>query len=121
MTTSKHLYPFGIIGNCSFMSYVDKSANVVWQCWPHFDSSFIFGGLVDENKGGRFSISPVGQYSSTQQYQSNTNVLETIFECEDGKYKVIDFAPRFENFERVHKPIALYRKVELIEGTPRIN
>ena len=102
------------------MSYVDKSANIVWQCWPHFDSSFIFGSLVDENKGGRFSVSPVGKYSSSQQYQSNTNVLETIFECEAGKYKVIDFAPRFENFERVHKPIALYRKVELIDGTPRI-
>jgi len=120
MTTSKHLYPFGIIGNCSFMSYIDNSANVVWQCWPHFDSSFIFGSLVDTNKGGNFSITPTEEFTSKQQYQENTNVLETIFESNSGTFKVIDFAPRFENYERVHKPIALYRKVEIISGSPRI-
>ena len=120
MTTSKHLYPFGIIGNCSFMSYVGKNSNIVWQCWPHFDSSFIFGGLIDDKKGGEFSISPLEEYESTQEYMANTNVLVTTITTRLGSYKITDFAPRFENFERVHKPIALYRKVELISGAPRI-
>ena len=120
MTTSKHLYPFGIIGNCSFMSYVDKSANVVWQCWHILTQASFLVASSMKIKAEDFLFLPWDSIRSTQQYQSNTNVLETIFECEAGKYKVIDFAPRFENFERVHKPIALYRKVELIEGTPRI-
>ena len=120
MTTTKHLYPFGIIGNCSFMSYIDKSGNVVWQCWPHFDSSFIFGNLIAQKKGGEFSISPVGDYESTQEYLANTNVLMTTFTTPEGSYRITDFAPRFENHDRVHKPIALYRKVELISGSPRI-
>ncbi len=120
MNESKHLYNFGIVGNCSFMSYIDLNANVVWQCWPRFDSSFIFGGLLGQAKGGEFSISPQKKFSSRQYYLSNTNILVTHFECEDGEYRVIDFAPRFRNFDRNHRPLAFYRKVELIKGAPLI-
>ena len=74
----RHTYETGIIGNCSFIAHVHKNTNIAWLCWPRFDSSFIFGGLLDENKGGRFSILPEGEFSSTQQYVENTNVLETI-------------------------------------------
>ncbi|MDA8791824.1 glycoside hydrolase family 15 protein [Bacteriovoracaceae bacterium] len=117
---TKHKYNFGIIGNCSYMSYIDTHANVVWQCWPSFDSSFIFGSLVSEKKGGGFSIQPVHSYKSGQAYVQNTNVLETQFETKDGKFKVVDFSPRFENFDRYHRPNQLFRKVELIEGSPLI-
>ncbi len=121
MTNKKHIYPLGIVGNCSYLSYIDKNANVSWQCWPYFDSSFIFGGLLDKDKGGSFSISPTCiNFVSKQQYIQNTNILETTFECSDGKFKVIDFAPRFSVYERFHKPLMLFRKIELIEGTPCI-
>ena len=63
----RHTYETGIIGNCSFIAHVHKNTNIAWLCWPRFDSSFIFGGLLDENKGGRFSILPEGEFSSTQQ------------------------------------------------------
>lgn len=118
--SKKHVYPFGIIGNCSYMSYIDDSANVVWQCWPYFDSSFIFGSLVSEKKGGRFSITPSGKYNSKQHYQFNTNILVTEFEAEDGKFRVIDFAPRFELYGRYHKPLQLFRKIEILEGAPSV-
>lgn len=119
--TQPHRYPFGIIGNCTYLSYIDKTANVVWQCWPRFDSSFVFGGLLDEEKGGYFYIRPAnGEYTSRQYYQENTNILVTEFDCIDGAFRVIDFAPRFVLFERWYKPGVLIRKVELISGSPRI-
>jgi GH15 family glucan-1,4-alpha-glucosidase len=102
------------------MSYIDKSANVVWQCWPQFDSSFIFGGLISDKKGGEFSITPPIDYQSEQYYMDNTNVLVTEFSTKEGSYRVIDFAPRFELFERYHKPLMLFRKIEKISGTPRV-
>ena len=102
------------------MSYIDITGSVVWQCWPQFDSSFIFGPLLDQKKGGRFSITPAGQYTSIQRYQENTNILETIFTCEDGKFKVVDFAPRFELYERFHRPLMLFRKIVRMEGSPQI-
>lgn len=117
---ARHEYQMGIIGNCSYMSYIDKRANVVWQCWPAFDSSFIFGSLISEKKGGEFSIEPEKSYTSKQYYEQNTNILVTEFEADDGAYKVIDFAPRFELFERYHKPLMLFRKIEIIRGTPMV-
>lgn len=108
-----------MIGNCSYLSYIDKRANVVWQCWPHFDSDFLFGSLLDSDKGGAFSICPAEEsYSSHQYYLENTNVLVTQFESASGSFRVVDFAPRFEMYERWHKPLKLFRKVEKVSGNP---
>ncbi len=121
MSESKHTYDFGVIGNCSYMAYIDTKAHLQWMCWPKFDSSFVFGGLLDEEKGGEFSISPNSDYyTSKQSYVENTNILRTDFESEFAKYRVTDFAPRFEHYGRPYKPLMLIRKLEPLEGTPRI-
>ena len=49
MIKKPHKYEMGVIGNCSYMAYVDTHASVRWLCMPRFDSSFIFGSLLDEN------------------------------------------------------------------------
>jgi len=117
---SVHRYNMGVIGNCSYIGYVDMDANISWMCMPRFDSSFIFGSLLDKEKGGEFSVTPVGNYTSRQYYIENTNVLCTEFQCENGKYRVIDCAPRFFQYERFFKPLMLVRKVEVLEGSPFI-
>jgi GH15 family glucan-1,4-alpha-glucosidase len=116
----RHVYPFGLVGNCSFISYINEDSNVVWQCWPHFDSSFIFGALLSEKDGGEFSIKPECEFETHQYYRPNTNVLVTEFTTQDGSYRVVDFAPRFELFERFHKPHMLFRKIEKISGSPKV-
>ncbi|PIS10751.1 MAG: glycosyl hydrolase [Bdellovibrio sp. CG10_big_fil_rev_8_21_14_0_10_47_8] len=117
---SQHQYQMGIIGNCSFNALVDQHANIKWLCWPRFDSSFIFGSLLDEKKGGEYSISPADEtYTSKQSYIVNTNVLVTRFESEEGVFEVTDFAPRFLLNERIHRPLMLFRKVRKISGSPR--
>lgn len=108
-----HRYQMGLIGNCAYSALVDTKANISWLCWPRFDSSFIFGSLIDPEKGGQFSINPsTDKFTTTQSYIRNTNVLSTRFETEDGAFEVIDFAPRFKLFERYHKPLMLFRKVK---------
>ena len=47
-----HKYNMGIIGNCSYIGYINQHADVKWMCLPKFDSSFLFGSLLDEKKGG---------------------------------------------------------------------
>jgi GH15 family glucan-1,4-alpha-glucosidase len=37
----------GIVGNCTYMAYIDTHAAVKWMCMPRFDSSFLFGSLLD--------------------------------------------------------------------------
>ena len=116
-----HKYNFGIIGNCSYLAYIDTDASCVWMCQPRFDSSFIFGSLLDKKKGGDFYVRPVPKsYSSKQYYLENTNILCTEFSMDEGKFRVVDFAPRFQQNGRYFKPTMLIRKIEPISGRPTI-
>lgn len=115
-----HRYNLGIVGNCSYLAYIDTDADVKWMCMPAFDSSFLFGGLLDKEKGGCFKITPTGNYKSKQYYLPNSNVLCTEFETDQGKFRVIDFAPRFLQFERYYRPLMFIRKIEWLSGTSRI-
>jgi GH15 family glucan-1,4-alpha-glucosidase len=114
-------FKFGVIGNCSYLAYIDIKANVEWLCLPRFDSSFIFGSLLDKQKGGEFSIMPENkEFKSSQHYLKNTNILITEFENSEGKFRVIDFAPRFIQYDRYFRPLMLFRKIELVSGDPYI-
>lgn len=118
--TERHTYQTGIIGNCAFLAHINKNTNVDWLCWPRFDSSFVFGGLLDKQQGGEFSILPHGDYTSRQYYLENTNILCTEISNPEGKYRIIDYAPRFRQFERYFKPLMFIRKIEPLEGEPRV-
>lgn len=113
-------YEAGLIGNCAFLAHVQTDTNVSWLCWPRFDSSFVFGGLLDKEKGGEFSILPAGEFTSKQYYSENTNILCTEITGSEGSYLVTDFAPRFQQHERYFKPLMLVRKIEPLQGFPRI-
>lgn len=115
-----HRYKMGLVGNCSYIAYVDTQAHVNWMCLPRFDDSYVFGSLLDKEKGGEFSITPVGECTSTQYYIANTNVLCTEFNCSSGSFRVIDCAPRFYQYERYYRPLMLVRKIELLSGNPYV-
>ena len=115
-----HRYRMWIVGNCSYIAYIDDLAEVRWLCLPRFDSSFVFGSMLDRAKGGEFSIKPVPPLSTRQYYVENTNILCTEFEAADGQLKVTDFAPRFFQYDRYFRPLMLIRKIEPIGGHPKV-
>lgn len=117
----RHTYDFGVIGNCAFTAHIHKDTNISWMCWPRFDSSFIFGSLLDKEKGGEFSIKPLeSSFDTKQYYVENTNILCTEVTSETGKYRITDFAPRFYQTDRYYRPLMLVRKIERLDGNPRI-
>ena len=113
------LEDLGLIGNCQCAALVDRSGAIVWCCLPRFDSEPVFGSLLDP-EGGRFLVGPADGGTGTQRYLDNTNVLETTFDAPGGRFRVVDFAPRFEQHRRMFRPTLLVRIVEPIEGSPRI-
>ncbi|MGZ5245678.1 MAG: glycoside hydrolase family 15 protein [Flavitalea sp.] len=117
---ARQTYQTGIIGNCSYIAHIHKNTNIEWLCWPRFDSSFIFGGLLDEKHGGEFSIKPPDEFTTNQYYLENTNVLCTEITSSSGSYRITDCAPRFIQYERNFKPLMIIRKVEAIKGLPRV-
>ncbi len=117
-----HKYNMGVVGNCSYLAYIDLRADVKWMCMPRFDSSFLFGSLLDEDNGGHFWVRPSNEdFRVRQYYITNTNVLCSEFTCRDGRFVVKDFAPRIRIYERQFRPLMLVRKIELLEGEPAIS
>ncbi len=109
-----------LIGNCTYQALLDDRARVVWMCWPRFDSSCVFGSLLDSNNGGEFSVEPArGKYEVSQAYLPNTNVLRSEFRSDSGTaFEVVDFAPRFKQYERYFKPSMLVRRIRPLTGEP---
>ena len=79
------------------------------MCWPRPDSSFVFGPLLDREQGGAFTVEGVDATEVEQAYFENTNVLRTTFRGERGTFELIDFAPRFQLYDRFFKPSMLIR------------
>ncbi|MFO7571190.1 MAG: glycoside hydrolase family 15 protein, partial [Gaiellaceae bacterium] len=107
-----------LIGNCSYSALL-RNGSVEWMCWPRPDSSFVFGPLLDRERGGVFTVEGVGATNVTQEYLENTNVLRTVFEGPDGAFELLDFAPRFFQFDRHFKPLMLVRVLRPLSGEPR--
>ena len=64
--------------------------SVDWLCLPNLDSPSVFGGVLDAEKGGSFSLAPQIPFTSSRRYVPDTNVLETVFETEAGTVQVTD-------------------------------
>src|SRR5690348_12517612 len=78
---------YGIIGNIH--TAVGMDGSIDWLCFPHFVAA-----ILDDQKGGRFKISPTGFGSSTKQfYWPNTNVLITRFFAPEGIAQVTHYMP----------------------------
>jgi len=110
---------YGVIGNCRSAALVSKYGSIDWCCLPDFDSPSIFAKLLDNEKGGFFSISVGDNYTISQKYINRTNVLCTEFKSDDGTFEVIDFMPRYKSNDIDYfAPAEIYRYIKLISGKP---
>jgi GH15 family glucan-1,4-alpha-glucosidase len=88
---------YGLIGDMRTAALVSINGSIDWLCFPHFDSPSVFAALLDDRKGGRFSITPVASASDVtckQLYWPDTNVLITRFLSPGGVVELEDFMPR---------------------------
>src|SRR5215472_9794003 len=111
---------YGIIGNMRTVALVGMNGSIDWYCYPHFDSPSIFGAILDDDKGGRFQICPIGeQVRKKQFYWPSTNILVTRFLLPDGIAELEDFIPVGM---RADSPWVghLCRRVRCVKGTVRV-
>jgi len=112
---------YGITGNCRTSALISKFGSVDWCCLPDFDSASVFARLIDDEKGGHFSIIPSGNYSVSQDYIRNTNILKTVYSSPEASFEIIDFMPIYRTDEtKYYNAPELYRLVRVIKGVPVI-
>lgn len=114
------------IGNCQVAALADDHARIVWGCFPRLDGDPVFCSLLRGDKAsdgkGQMSVELVnGTARAERRYRPNSAVLETFLYGEQGEaLRVIDFAPRFQHYNRMFHPAMLVRIVEPVSGRPRV-
>ena len=107
---------YGVIGNMRTVALVGMNGSIDWYCCPNFDSPSVFAAILDDQKGGHFSIAPnVAGVTHKQIYWPETNVLVTRFLSPDGVAEVIDFMPVGSHQEQ-HGHSELIRRVNVVRG-----
>jgi GH15 family glucan-1,4-alpha-glucosidase len=111
-----------VVGNGRIAALVNSRGQLVWWCFPRFDSDPVFCRLIagDEEKGF-CDVVLDRQVAATSQYERNTATVITLLTSDDGaQVKITDFAPRLRNFDRLLRPPQLMRIIEPVAGLPRI-
>ncbi len=117
MANYKELERYGIIGNLETCALVADDGSIDWLCLPHIESPSVFASILDNQKGGRFAITPVGKYTSRQNYIRDTNVLSTFFDTEAGSAELTDFMPVHRGGDENHSERhAIYRRLRCNNG-----
>lgn len=87
---------YGLIGDMHTCALISKAGSLDYMCWPVFDSPTVFCRLLDESKGGFWSVGPskgMIDPHNKQRYLPYSNLLETRWTNEDGVVTVLDYFP----------------------------
>lgn len=117
MPDYKDLEQYGIIGNLETCALIGDDGSIDWCCFPLIDSPSVFAAILDHMKGGRFAITPAGNYRTRQEYLGETNVLQTYFQTDSGTAVLTDFMPlKTEDDPTCQRHRAVYRRVACKSG-----
>jgi GH15 family glucan-1,4-alpha-glucosidase len=104
---------YGVIGNYTSTALVSRLGSIDWCCFPYLDSPSHLSALLDQGVGGRFQITPQGDFRSEQRYRNRSLVLETLFETPFGRAVLTDWMPLHPS--QASDPV-IYRQLDIIEG-----
>ncbi|MCL7377843.1 glycoside hydrolase family 15 protein [Streptomyces sp. 35G-GA-8] len=110
----------GLIGDLRTAALVGTDGRIDWFCAPRFDAPSVFGSLLDAERGGCWTIRPVCQVSTHNQfYFPDTNILITRMLTADGIVEVQDFMPIVREQDPHHRQ-RLVRRVVNVRGRMRL-
>jgi len=98
---------YALLGDCHSAALVGRDGSIDWACFPRFDSRAVFCRMLDEERGGAFSLAPAEPARRTRAYLPDTNVLRTTFRATSGVLEVTDCLP-----------VARLNQADPIEVTP---
>ena len=108
---AERIEDYALLGDLQTAALVGRTGSVDWLCFPRFDSGAFFASLLGSAENGRWLLAPAsGGPATTRRYREDTLILESEWETDDGRVRVIDFMPPRET-----KP-DIVRIVEGLEG-----
>lgn len=119
----KKISDYGIIGDLHTVALIGPDGSIDWLCMPYIDSPSIFAAILDDEKGGSFSVGPAEEgWQSTAMYLPGTNILVTTFRTPSGLLRLTDFMPVHPGVERgaEKERHEIFRLAECAEGEVRV-
>ncbi|RZU73720.1 GH15 family glucan-1,4-alpha-glucosidase [Micromonospora kangleipakensis] len=115
---------YGFISDCRSGALVARDGSVDWWCPDRFDTTSVFGRLLDPD-AGHWRIAPLATSRVERAYQPDTLVLRTVHHTPEGSVAVTD-ALAAELGARSHElgmnsPAVLLRVVEGLSGRVRMH
>ena len=110
---------YALLSDRHSAALVSRDGSIDWLCLPRFDSSSIFGRLLD-GQAGHWALHVSGKAQVTRRYLDRTMVLETTSVTPGGTVVVIDALAMGEG-NRGHElgraaPHVLLRRVTCTDG-----
>ena len=115
---------YALIGDCRTAALVSSAGSIDWLCLPRFDGPSLFAAILDDERGGRFAVRPVGDIRAvSRRYLPGTNVLETTFTTGAGRTRLTDVMtlPGGDGTVAELRPAhEIVRRIELVAGEAEI-
>jgi alpha,alpha-trehalase len=88
-------HPIGehaLLADSRTAALIDPDSDVAWLCWPRIDSTPLLFSILDNERGGGFSVRPAqrGARVASRRYHPRSLVLETVWELEGARLIVED-------------------------------
>ncbi len=108
-----------MIGDLRSAALLSKQGSIDWMCLPRFDSPWIFGRLLDWDRGGYLELCPPGEALAYRQYRRDSNVIQTVWSSDRARMRVVDWMPIAVKNKRLRPPesLRLIRMMQPIAGS----
>ncbi len=97
----KPISNYGVIVDLHTVALIDSDGSIDWLCLTFIDSPSVFGAILDDRKGGSFSLHPFEDWDSYSKYIPQTNILTTTFRTGSGIARITDFMPVYSGGEQI--------------------
>lgn len=105
-----------MVGDLRTAALVGADGSIDFFCYPRFDSPSVFQALLDDERGGRFEITPLVENANHRQlYLPDSNVLLTRFLADEGVVEISDIMP----LEPVTGTPQIIRRAKTVRGEIR--
>jgi GH15 family glucan-1,4-alpha-glucosidase len=88
----------GVISNRRTGAVIDRSGDICWYCPEQFDNPSLFASLLDDEKGGCWSLELPDHYQVKRRYPGNSSILESSYESDNDSFNLTDWMPLHDDF-----------------------
>jgi len=93
MTHQPQIRDLAVISDQQTCALLDKQGTISWFCPTRFDSDAVFSLLLDEQKGGYWSVEAEGMDFVSRAYEDRSSILTTNYTIAGQPFSVTDWMP----------------------------